>query len=375
MLVQCSWCQKNFNTDRYGRQRCPHCGAELDLPVPQQGQAIPDAEQVAREESLPPAQGQGIPSGPQAPGAVDPWAQPGDPGAPQVPGGGQPWQQPPAGNAGWQQPPGAGPAQPGGWTVQPWGQGQPPGGGWTPPQQPPGGGGQPPGAAWGGGGLFPPGGGWGAGPWRAEGEPQDEAAPWERRSELGWWRAFFETWRGATFEPSRFFSRLRPAGIGDAFLYAWLIGTVSNGAAGLWQVALATVSGEDRGVAMAVTLGAPILAAIGIFMSAAIVHLGCLIFGINRNGFDATFRAVAYANGPMVFSIVPIVGQLAGGIWTLVLEIVAVSKLQRSSAGRAAGAVLLPAILIAVFCSCATLLGIGAIGAMLGGLGAAGGDY
>ena len=34
MIARCARCQGTFQTDTFGRQRCPHCGAELLLADP-----------------------------------------------------------------------------------------------------------------------------------------------------------------------------------------------------------------------------------------------------------------------------------------------------------------------------------------------------
>jgi len=34
MLARCAFCQKNFDTDRFGVQPCPHCGQQVHLADP-----------------------------------------------------------------------------------------------------------------------------------------------------------------------------------------------------------------------------------------------------------------------------------------------------------------------------------------------------
>src|SRR5690606_3776604 len=205
MLVRCSWCEKDFHSDRYGRQFCPHCGAELDLPAPAAQEAVPTPRTL----------------------------QPGEGGGPGGAGGG--------------------------------GFGGPPGGG-----------------------------GFGEGP------PQDEDAPWEQRDRLGFLPALVETWKRASLDPKAFYARLRTTGIGDAFLYGLILSTLGTALAAIWSLVLSGFTGEDPVVGLGQLVASPIFAAIGLFVGAGLVHLGCMVFGCANRGFDATFRAVAYAQGPQI---------------------------------------------------------------------------
>ena len=45
LLVRCASCGRNFETERYGRQACPICGAEIDLESPE-GEPAPDPDPV-----------------------------------------------------------------------------------------------------------------------------------------------------------------------------------------------------------------------------------------------------------------------------------------------------------------------------------------
>ena len=264
MIAKCSRCQNTFSTERYGRQFCPTCGAEVMLPAP-------------GEEA-----GAGAPSEPFVTGQAS-----------YAPGGG-------------------------------------------------------------GGGDY-------------MNEPQDQDAPWDRRHELGAMAAFIETWKGASLSPSSFFARLQTSDTASAFWYAWICGAIGGFFGQLWQVLLEAIGGQlEAPVVIGRLIAAPIGAAIGVGIGAGIVHLGCMLFKCADRGFSATFRAVAYAQGPNLLQIIPFIGAIAGGIWVLVIEVFAVARMQRTSGGNAAAAILVP---IAVLTACCCGLIFAAIGA---GVGAAG---
>ena len=65
MLARCAFCQKPFDTDRFGVQPCPHCGQQVHLADPN----APAQTQPAPPPAAPP---QGYPPGFQGPGAT--WA-------------------------------------------------------------------------------------------------------------------------------------------------------------------------------------------------------------------------------------------------------------------------------------------------------------
>ncbi|MBL9039795.1 MAG: YIP1 family protein [Archangium sp.] len=212
---------------------------------------------------------------------------------------------------------------------------------------------------------------------------QRAPTPWERRDELGFVQSLVETWKRSVIEPQRFFPSVQPDGpLVDAVLYAWLIQSVAavtqfpflwfnlmNIGQNLPMLGdkpelkpflelLEQVRGMPLLVALALTVVTLMFAPVGLFIGAGLVHLGGLLFGASKHGFNATVRAVAYSLGPNVAAAVPCVGGLAA-MYTLVLEVWAVKELQESSWGRAAASVLW---ILAVLCCC-----IGA-GTMLLGL-------
>lgn len=187
-----------------------------------------------------------------------------------------------------------------------------------------------------------------------------EPSPWEQRDRLGFFPALFETWRRATLHPTAFFSTLAPGGIGAPWGYAALIGVASSIVGAL---ALSAIPGVDQafgGMSLLPRLlfGA-IGASIGVWIWAAVLHVCALIVGASSQGFDATFRAVAFSTGPTVFAIVPFVGSLVSSIWCLVLLVIALQHLQRTTSGRAVLTIALPSI--------ALLLCVCAVGAMFAG--------
>ncbi|MBI5543983.1 MAG: YIP1 family protein [Deltaproteobacteria bacterium] len=328
MIAKCARCQYVFTTERYGRQFCPSCGAELMLPAP--------------------------------PGTPEPSIPVASPGAPP--------------------PPAAAPAEPGP----------------SAPQLPP------PGAA-------------GTGPTAGEGArcaahpdrfaagvcgrcgafacseclqvgpdglPQClacrervglvEPTPWEERDKRGLLAAYFETVKRSFTEPTKLFERMPVQHAKGALSYFWITTALGGFAGQLWSALLSPLmhsgpklpaehplapflnssSSPLLSLAMGVAIAA--LAPLLLYFNAGLFHLGLLLFKSGKNGFNATLRAVAYSSGPGLLQIVPLCGGAIGGLWTLVLVVIALSKTQRTSVGAAIGAVLVPIALLSC-CACGVL--------------------
>jgi hypothetical protein len=169
-------------------------------------------------------------------------------------------------------------------------------------------------------------------------------APWERRREQGRGRAFLETWKAASLRPGEFFDGLKTTDLVSPLLFAWLAGGIGSFFGAIWNL-LGTFSGQvpqPPAVAVTYLIVAPLVSPLFLFLAAGLVHLGCVIFGCSRNGFEATFRAVAYGEGPAILGAVPILGSIAGTVWSLVIWVIGIARLQRTSVQTAALAVLVP---------------------------------
>jgi len=195
-----------------------------------------------------------------------------------------------------------------------------------------------------------------------------------------------ETWKQSILSPEKFWSSVRPDGRWeDAFLYGWLIALITvvgnliislpfqaTMAAQMRQAIemmssrgnlppqaqryLEVIMGAGAGFQVSYAIVRIFIWPIGIFIFAALVHLFCILFGCATNGFGATFRALGYAQGAMIFamlSTIPCVGaalSLAAVIYTIVLQIWGVMRLQETSGGKAAAAVLATPVLCCCCC-------------------------
>jgi hypothetical protein len=111
----------------------------------------------------------------------------------------------------------------------------------------------------------------------------------------------------------------------------------------------------------------PVITVVSLFVSAAITHVMLILLDGARNGFEATMRVAAYANGSTaLWNLVPVCGGLIGGIWTIVITVIGLSRAHEISTGKALAAVLLPLL------ACCLLVMAAAVAAFVTGISLAG---
>jgi len=186
--------------------------------------------------------------------------------------------------------------------------------------------------------------------------------PFEAREKHGgFFPALWETWKEACFSPNAFFEKVgRSEDTTAPLLFAVICGSVGIVVQQALNLALQSVMmgllpSQQRGGAMfgmgfniAISVGmmilAPLWVLLGLVIGTAIAHVGLMIFGGAKKGFNMTLRVVAYAMAAQAFSVIPLCGGYIGGIWALVLEIIGLAKAHETDTWRAVLAVFLPLI-------------------------------
>ncbi len=87
-----------------------------------------------------------------------------------------------------------------------------------------------------------------------------------------------------------------------------LLPVIGQGSAGEFPFTAATAVLVLLGVFIALIVITPIFAAIGLFVGAGIYHLSVMLLIRENMGYQATFRAAAYASIAQIASAVPVVG-------------------------------------------------------------------
>ena len=241
----------------------------------------------------------------------------------------------------------------------------------------------------------PPGGVYG-GPPRPPGAAAVPSLPWEDLGRHGFFPALFETIKVLVASPSEAFRRAKERG--DYFsplLFAFLMIVVGTVFAALWALVAAAifpppdlspfedmlppnvwplfeflVDTSPAGIAYRSLASIP-LYLVGLFLDTVVVHLFLVLVrgtATSKAGFGGSFRPACYATVSALAMLLPLVGQLVAIVWYLILLILGLAALHRTSHGKAAAAVLLPIVLC---CVCFALLVVlaGVLGAgVLSGL-------
>ncbi len=195
-------------------------------------------------------------------------------------------------------------------------------------------------------------------------EPEESSLPWQNRerypSRVG---ALWETFRLVLFDPSRAFSRINVEGsLAGSMLYVVILGSIGGYIGLAWQLLARALGlafggaaqGEANliarvgGLAVFAVLVAvlmPVAMLFGSLVSSAILHVCLLVIGGANRSFEATYAVVAYCAGSTsVLAIIPFCGGLICAIWNIVVEIIGLREAHKTTTGRAALAVLAPAI-------------------------------
>lgn len=145
---------------------------------------------------------------------------------------------------------------------------------------------------------------------------------WQRREELGFWRALGETALAVLLRPGSFFRTLPlHRSFGEGLLFFFVVQTIwlcLDLGLGLAFSRTATVTRESLAVALAVL---PFALIGGIFVTAGFLHLFVALFG-GQGGYRGTFAVIAYAGSAAFLGIFPFAGfrihQLAGALGLLI---------------------------------------------------------
>ena len=207
----------------------------------------------------------------------------------------------------------------------------------------------------------------------SEPPPSDEErkyVAWEDRENKGFFEALWETWKESVFYPEKFFAKLPyRGGLGNPLLYAIIVGWIGVGIYQIyglfWTSAIGSFlskmseyedfayqTGFQWLVTMLQIIAAPFFIILGLFILAGILHLIFMVFGWGKRDFEATFRALAYAEGATLFMVVPFCGGMISFVWGIVLAIIGLKHMQKTTAGKAALVYFLPGII------CCCLIGI-----------------
>lgn len=98
------------------------------------------------------------------------------------------------------------------------------------------------------------------------------------------------------------------------------------------------------------------------FLGGGITQVCLLLLGSGKSGYLATVKAHLYQSATCFMFLVPICGNLVAPVWGLVIYVIGLMVLHRTTAPRAIGAVVLPWVL----CCCCIFLIVAILAAFFG---------
>jgi hypothetical protein len=172
--------------------------------------------------------------------------------------------------------------------------------------------------------------------------------------------SFVQTVRDVLFDPVNFFRSIRREGdFLNPLIFAIICALITGVIGGILRLIFTLVRGGGFGGALGSLIAniifIPIGTAIGLFIGAGIYHLlVLLIIRPSHAGYEATFRAVAYASAVQAVAwlgFIPILGILVlivVGIYNVVLSVIGIREMHATTTGRAVAVVLIPVVIFLI---------------------------
>lgn len=163
---------------------------------------------------------------------------------------------------------------------------------------------------------------------------EKQSIPWERRKELGFFRALWETIEQILFKPNVFFSNLNTQGSHlDPLLFYFIISSTLGVISFTFNII--TKKSYDLASNFLGLFLLFILIVLALYVVSLIWHLFVLLFK-GKGGLSGTFNVLAYNSAATLFNIIPFIGILISLIWGITIGIIGFKRIHKLSTLRAA---------------------------------------
>jgi len=184
----------------------------------------------------------------------------------------------------------------------------------------------------------------------------EELLAWERRKELGFFRALWSTSWAIMAHPNTVFQRARAEGnLGSAILFALIMQFAAWFTTGLLYIGFfglvpSAMSEDTREFGYAFAMGTfatsfvwvPLFGLVGTLLMGMVDHLVLRMLGV-KGSLETTLRGSCYSLAPLLFSVIPLCSFYVLPLWALVVKVFAYMGLHKTSGWRAAaGALAIP---------------------------------
>ncbi len=185
--------------------------------------------------------------------------------------------------------------------------------------------------------------------------------PFENLRRIGFFPGMWETIRVVLTKPAVFF-RTMPmrAGMGKPLAFHLLLAEFMVVCQYLWGLAGIGATAEYFGSRQIMDMGLglaqaapimlfivyPLLLVVRIMVMTGVIHLLLRMGRCADSGAEATFRVLCYSAAPLVLGVIPGIGSLAGGVWSIWLTVVGLKEAHRTRYSASLFAVLVPILML-----------------------------
>ena len=188
-------------------------------------------------------------------------------------------------------------------------------------------------------------------------------SPWERRTEHGIWAGITRTTKAVVFSPKIFFKHAAvEGGIKEPLAYGLLTGSTGMMVEVFWQLLLFGEIGDGLSSFLDSLLGSeatilfslgamaicPLMVLITVLAMSAILHVFLSLVRGGKSGFEATFRVVSFSQSAQLWGLIPVAGSFIGALWLIVVQVIGLRQIHKTSYLRVAMALVIPVAVLLV---------------------------
>jgi len=187
------------------------------------------------------------------------------------------------------------------------------------------------------------------------------SVPFEDLPRYGFFPGIWSTIRQVTMSPVAFFRAMPThAGMAKPLAFHILLAELMVVCQYLWSMAGIGATAEylgkpevmDMGLGLAqaaplmLFLIYPLLLVLRLMIVTGVIHLLLRLIRSGDAGAEATFRVLCYSAAPLLLGVIPAIGPLVGGVWSVGLTVIGLKVAHKTRTSAALFAVLVPILMM-----------------------------
>ncbi|GAB6125125.1 YIP1 family protein [Humidesulfovibrio idahonensis] len=187
------------------------------------------------------------------------------------------------------------------------------------------------------------------------------SVPFEDLPRYGFFPGIWGTIRQVTMTPVAFFRAMPThAGMAKPLAFHILLAELMVVCQYLWSMAGIGATAEylgkpevmDMGLGLAqaaplmLFLIYPLLLVLRVMIVTGIIHVLLRLIRSGDSGAEATFRVLCYSAAPLLLGVIPAIGPLVGGVWSIGLTVIGLKVAHKTRTSAALFAVLVPILMM-----------------------------